>query len=585
MSSHRRAVLIIVLFCLATFGNSLSNGFVGDDHLLIVHNSFYRSWANFPGLFTASYITNSDDTFNLEEYAHTGSVAYRPVLSATFFLDHWLWQKNPFGYHLSNLAAHFLNSVLVYFIVAAVVSNASVALWGALLFAVHPLKTEAVCAIGYRADLLAALFFLLAFWGHISQDRFNAGKRKAVVVLSHAALVLALFSKESAVVFIALVMAFDWLVKKEKVSTVFKHLWGRYAGFVLITVFYLYVYLHVFPNSTLGNLHLTGGSWPAHTAMMLRVWWFYVWAFLWPPFVKALPPVYAPPPGFLAGYQVIFPTGLFVLFIYLFGRWCRYRKTAAFFLSWFLISYIPVSDIIPLVNPVAYRFMYLPSVGLLTALAIWADKALVFLESRARGIDAGKIIRTGVLGLCAVVTVPLNMAWKDNYMIASHMVRDFPQSPVGYLHLGIESFRRGAVDRARDALEKGFERGLEDPRGYYYMGLCFFNDFERSRPWFEKSISLFPNYALSYVGLGRIHVLERSYGQAIPWLKEAVRLAPSYTAYGYLIQSYLLLGRGQEAGIVLGEAERVVRDGNQLGSLRKLVQEGKNLKGPVDIGI
>ena len=114
---HKKAIIIILALGILTFGNSLFNGFVGDDEVLIVKNDFYESWSNFPRLFTSDYITRSEDVFNVNNmYSHTGSVAYRPVLSTSFFFDHWIWGKNPFGYHLTNLILHLCNSVLVYFL-------------------------------------------------------------------------------------------------------------------------------------------------------------------------------------------------------------------------------------------------------------------------------------------------------------------------------------------------------------------------------------------------------------------------------------------------------------------------------------
>src|SRR3989338_2241243 len=94
MAQHRQSILIIILVSLIAFGNSVSNGFVGDDYILVVKNSFYDSWSNFPKLFSPSYITESDDVFNKETYFHTGSIAYRPVLSSSFFIDNWLWQRD-----------------------------------------------------------------------------------------------------------------------------------------------------------------------------------------------------------------------------------------------------------------------------------------------------------------------------------------------------------------------------------------------------------------------------------------------------------------------------------------------------------
>lgn len=600
---------MIILVSLITFSNALSNGFVGDDHLIVVNNAFYETWANFPKLFTPGYITDSDEAFNRKSFSHTGSVAYRPVLSATFFLDYWLWQRAAFGYHLHNVILHVLNALLVYFIFFLILEDPALSLFGAVLFAVHPLKSEAVCAIGYRADLLAAFFFLLAFLSYILRERCGAagrlpsargsprggGTRKVIEALSHAALLLALFSKESAVVFLGVLAAYDVLVKKEKTLDVLKHFYGRYLGYLLITLFYLYIYFYVFRNSAMDNARLLGGNVFTHATFAVDIFVQYLAGFILPLTVKVLPPLYAPPAAEYAAWA-----GL-ILFIFLTYQICRKpigsppqgtyglreEKTAVFFVAWFLIAMIPVANIIPLINPMAYRFLYLPSIGFLAVAAILLTKWGVSLDKLFRGAGArvGAALRWGIVVLCAITTFSLNMAWKSNLVMAAMMVRDFPASPIGYLHLGMEYFKLGAVDKAREALEKGFELGMDDPRGYYFMGLCYFNDWRRSGPYYEKSIRLFPRYALSYIGLGRIYVLGGHYAEAIPCLEKAIALSPSYTGYGYLIQAYQRTGRPDDALAVYRQAQGALKEGSHLESLEKFIKEGKKLKGSVDIGI
>jgi len=588
MAQHRQSILIIILVSLIAFGNSVSNGFVGDDYILVVKNSFYDSWSNFPKLFSPSYITESDDVFNKETYFHTGSIAYRPVLSSSFFIDNWLWQRNPFGtlrgaegYHAHNLLLHILNSALVYFILFLILKDLPLALFSAILFVVHPFKSEAVCAIGYRADILAAFFFLLAFLAHIVRDRFRGARHRIVVFLSHAALFLAVFAKESAVVFIGVLMAYDVLVKKEKAEDVLKYLYGRYLGYALVTLFYLYIYLHVFRNSTLDNIRFLGGNILTHVSIAVAIFVQYLTGFIFPGTVKVLPPLYAPPAGYAAWAGLV----LFILLAYKVCRRPINSNTTVFFVAWFLVTLVPVSNVIPLVSPVAYRFLYLPSVGLLAAGGILLSKAGAYLDRRLRGMRVGAALRWGIIALCAIQTIALNMAWKSNLMMATMMVRDFPRFPTGYLQLGMEYFKKGDVIKARRALQTGFENGLQDARGYHYMGLCYFNDWERARPYYEESIRQFPYYALSYVGLGRIDVLGGHYAEAIPYLEKAIVLSPSYAGYGYLIQAYLRTDRPDDALAVYRQAQNKVREKSQLDSLEKFIQEGSNLRGSVDIGI
>ncbi len=102
----KKLIFFLSALTFLTFSNSLSNGFVGDDEVVIVRNAFYESWDNLPYLFRLEYLTDSRTFYSPDQkYFHSGSVAYRPVLSLTYFLDYWLWQLRPFGYHLHNLAS------------------------------------------------------------------------------------------------------------------------------------------------------------------------------------------------------------------------------------------------------------------------------------------------------------------------------------------------------------------------------------------------------------------------------------------------------------------------------------------------
>lgn len=101
---------------------------------------------------------------------------YQPLAWASLGLDYSLWGLNPGGYHLSNLALHVATSVLVYVLALALIGAGGQATrrgrasWAAhlgallagLLFAMHPLRVEAVAWASQRGGLLSAFFLLLS---------------------------------------------------------------------------------------------------------------------------------------------------------------------------------------------------------------------------------------------------------------------------------------------------------------------------------------------------------------------------------------------------------------------------------------
>src|SRR6185436_16880949 len=91
---------------------------------------------------------------------------YRPFAVLTYAAQFALHGVRPAGYHVVNVLLHALASVLLLLLVRAILDDARVAFAAALLFAVHPIHTEAVSNIVGRAEVLAlagtlacALFF------------------------------------------------------------------------------------------------------------------------------------------------------------------------------------------------------------------------------------------------------------------------------------------------------------------------------------------------------------------------------------------------------------------------------------------
>ena len=95
---------------------------------------------------------------------HSGShKSYRPLCVLTFRLNYLLGGLDPWGYHLVNVILHALVTALFTHTALELLQDDQAALIAGLMFASHPIHTEAVAGVVGRADVLACLFFLLAF--------------------------------------------------------------------------------------------------------------------------------------------------------------------------------------------------------------------------------------------------------------------------------------------------------------------------------------------------------------------------------------------------------------------------------------
>ncbi|XP_036721550.1 protein O-mannosyl-transferase TMTC1 isoform X1 [Balaenoptera musculus] len=157
LSAPGAAALLAGASCLC-YGRSLQGEFVHDDVWAIVNNPDVRPGAPLLwGIF-------SNDFWGKGMAENTSHKSYRPLCVLTFKLNIFLTGMNPFYFHAVNVILHCLVTlVLMYTCDKTVFKNRGLAFLTALLFAVHPVHTEAVAGIVGRADVLACLLFLLAF--------------------------------------------------------------------------------------------------------------------------------------------------------------------------------------------------------------------------------------------------------------------------------------------------------------------------------------------------------------------------------------------------------------------------------------
>lgn len=174
---------LLILAALLAYSSNLNSYFLSDDFAQIgkvLHKDFSVAWGQ----------------------AHGGF--FRPLFILSYIVDGRIWHDRPFGYHLTNVLLHALNSFLVLRFGLRLFQNLKLpaksikAATGAaaVLFLLHPSHTEAVTWISGRADLLATLFCLATLWCYCA---FLDARRSAHMGLALAFGAMALLAKESAI--------------------------------------------------------------------------------------------------------------------------------------------------------------------------------------------------------------------------------------------------------------------------------------------------------------------------------------------------------------------------------------------------
>jgi hypothetical protein len=174
------------------------------------------------------------------------SLFYRPLFHLSMFIDYKIWKFAPYGFHITNILIHSLNSFFVFLITYLLVDYKTkydsyrfvVAFVSGGLYLFLRSHAETVTWISDRADLLAAFFALAAFLGYYLYTVKNNFK---YLVVSLSLFCCALFSKESVITLPLIVLFYNFFLnqsqaeKKEK----FRRMIFSFMAFNIVFLFYL----------------------------------------------------------------------------------------------------------------------------------------------------------------------------------------------------------------------------------------------------------------------------------------------------------------------------------------------------------
>lgn len=412
------AIVLVVALC---YANSLADGFVFDDRAIVLGNPLLRNPANLSELLFASY---------------------RPLRDISHAVDFALWGENPMGFHLTNVLIHIANALLVFWLIRRFTQSILTAMLAALIFAVHPIQTDAVTYISGRRDVLFALFYLASFHCYLSyRDHHGLRKRRSLIYFGLFLLLwgLSLMAKEMAVSLPLFIFAWSfcdewgnragpWWKRslKAAASAVGKDKW-LYMVLALAAVAYGWYMTIIKGGSTLaraGGFIYWGGSFYTNLLTVIRVHAWYLKQLVFPtPVVQYLGAFDVATT--ILDWRVILST--IVVVAVLTGGFLLLRrdKLMTFAVLSYFVLLLPVSQIIPHHELLADHYLYLPmmSFGLVVALVVRNIAARGRSYQRAAYAVAG----AALIALTAM-TILRNRDWKDDFTLWQANYREAPNS-------------------------------------------------------------------------------------------------------------------------------------------------------------
>jgi tetratricopeptide (TPR) repeat protein len=551
------AVAIPALLACAVYANSLANGLVYDDVSVIAENEAVRDPLDLRTIFlTPSWYQQGNPT-----------ILYRPLATWTFALNHALHGLDPPGYHLVNVLLHAGASALLVALALELGLPVAVAGLAGILFAVHPIHTEAVANVVGRAELLAAALVFVALGA--ARRAANGARPLGASVVAVAAYGLALLAKEHVVAVLVLVPLADLVFAHGgSPRTFLAHLRGRrlvlYLGLVAATGGYLLLRWTAL-GGVIGAANAIG-FWMNPTAFApplprvltaLEVQALAVWLLFVPLHLSAdysfrqIPVVTSPAePGAIAGLLVAL--GLVVLAVVL---WRRDR--AAFF--WLALAFAGRAVVSNLIVPVGTIFgerqLYLPSAGFAVLLAIGLARV-----AEGRGRRPAIVLAVALAAAWGVRAAWRNAVWRSDLGLAEATVRDAPESSHARHVLGLAYAALGRDEDALGAYGEALRIYPEDVASLYNTGVI-----HQQRDRLAEAIAAFrrvteiePTYFPAWINLASADNARGSFQTALAAAERAVAVRAD-VPNAHVVRGFALrgLGRLEEARAAFEDALRL----------------------------
>lgn len=566
------------------YANTLGHAFALDDYAAILeNNSTRKGFAALGEIFRTSY---------RHGYTMIADDLYRPLPKAIYAVCWGIWPGSPTPGHWINVLLFAVTCWFIFrFLAQWFPNDKRLALFTALLFAVHPLHSEVVANIKSMDELLGFLLSLLSlhFFLLFVQEQ-KSGRLIGSVVL----LYLACCSKESAIAFLPLYPLLAWFALEKKLTALWKPvlvLLIPVAAFMLVRYQILYAGKSFLPGppAVIDNM-LSAAKDPLHrfsgAVAMLGL---YGLKLIWPTglsFDRSYPELMPAEPSsveFILSALVY--TALLIVAVLLVRRRSLFGLAI---LTFFVLVSVASNIFARIGTHYGERLLFSPSFAFSFLLALLLLHAGDLASGRNPDLRRPAPLSWGLLGMLLVfhsgLTIARNQVWKDNGTLYASGLLSAPKSArvhyyqglwmnkpdvIGSLpatardsakksaifhlkksvelypafsdawtQLGVAYYRQPNYDSARYAYQQALRFNPYDPVTLNNLGTVFFatNRFNEAFPLFQEALRYKPDYADAWMNLGSCHGTAQQYDQAINCFQKAVSINPD------LKQAWFLLG-------------------------------------------
>lgn len=430
---------------------------------------------------------------------------WHPLTWLSHMLDFQMFGLWAGGHHLTSLFFHIVNVLLLFFVFRKMTGNIWQSAFVAALFALHPLHVQSVAWVSERKDMLSAFFWMLTLWAYIRYVQHPGWTAYMWVVFFF---ILGLMSKPMVVTLPFVLLLLDyWPLNRLRLDGSEKNLHVKIAGLLRekIPMFILTV-------ASAGITIIVQHRWGAlksfdvvpltdRLANVLISYVNYIIKFIYPVKLAA----FYPYPNVISIWKLT--ASVFVLSAFSWTVIKLMNRKPWFIVGWFwfLGTLVPVIGLIQVgIQSMADRYMYLPMIGLLIAVA-WGIPELLSKWHHRKAV-------LSVSAACIIMSFfwisrAQLVYWTDTYTLFNRAIAVTENNFFAYNVVGKELALKG--------------------------------DYKTAEKYLLTVLTIKPDDSDAMMGLGEMAYQNENYGKALNYYQKALLLRPDDTKIIYIIGDLL----------------------------------------------
>ncbi len=518
--------VVIIVFIL--YGKTLSFSYVLDDDLVFKNSQVELGISGIGDIISSGYL----EGFNGQSFS------YRPLPLITFAMERSLFGDSIPMSRLIHLLLYALCIIILFNLLKSWFQDFPDWIIGviALLYLLHPIHTEVVCNLKSRDELLMCVFLLGSFQ---SMNVYLSGKKWVWMMSSVTLALLAMMSKESAVLYMAFIPI--TLLTINKLS--WKHSLGYSGLFLLPLTGYFLIRQMVLSTGSLPeevflyNNAFIGTDVFDRLANASYLFLLYIWKSFVP---MSLTWDYSYPTLTLIELDSVIGIVSILAVVGIISTALFYLKRETKYL-WLIIGFsLPLFTVLNLFILIganfAERFLFIPS--------LFAMLFLVWMIEKLPAVSGLKTKHTSYIFLAIAVLYAFQTQqrvpdWESNETLFLASLETNPESARVQTALGTEyrskaenvqpSPRQEALykkalvhyDKAIDILPTAFDAIYNKAIIYQAKGRVIL-----AKPLFALVLTIDSNYVAAITNLGVIHFNNNDIDQADYYFQKAYRIQP-----------------------------------------------------------